>query len=124
MVFAGLLVAVLIATSALAKIRMDRRTGMGTSPATLLELAVAAVVGAAPAMAGTLPVSLVVFGFGVSVTASVAQLRRYGRERLRREESEGGRLAAYVRYLSAAEEAGADDEAPPGGGSAPDESMP
>ena len=103
--FAGLLVAALLAMSALTKIRMDRRTGMGTSPATLLELTTAVIVVVVPALSGALPVHLVALAFVVSVTASGIQLRRYGRERRRREASEGGRLAAYVRYLSAADEA-------------------
>ena len=124
MVLAGLFVAALIVASALAKIRMDRRMGMGTSPATLLELLVGAAAGAVPMVSGTLPVGLVMAGFAVSIAASFIQLRRYGRERQRREEGEGGRLAAYVRYLSAAEGDQEDDATPPSGDTGGDGSAP
>jgi hypothetical protein len=115
MTFAGFLIAVILATSALMKVRLDRRTGTGTSPATLLELVAAPVVAAAPMVTGTLPVNLVVLAFVVSITASLLQVRRYGAIRMRREETEGGRLAAYVRYLSAAEGDQMNDERPEGG---------
>lgn len=110
MTFAGFLVAVILATSALMKVRMDRRTGTGTSPATLLELVTAPIVAAAPMVAGTLPVNLVLLAFLVSITASVLQVRRYGAIRAQRESTEGGRLAAYVRYLSATDGSQGNDE--------------
>ena len=121
MTFAGFLVAIILATSALMKVRMDRRTGSGTSPATLLELVTAPVVAATPMVTGTLPVNLVVLAFVVSVSASVLQVRRYGAIREERESTEGGRLAAYVRYLSAAEGGPSKDEEPEGGTPSPDD---
>ena len=121
MTFAGFLVAIILATSALMKVRMDRRTGSGTSPATLLELVTAPVVAATPMVTGTLPVNLVVLAFVVSVSASVLQVRRYGAIREERESTEGGRLAAYVRYLSTAEDGQPNDEQPEGGAPSPDD---
>ena len=121
MTFAGFLVAIILATSALMKVRMDRRTGTGTSPATLLELVIAPIVAAAPMVAGTLPVNLVILAFVVSITASVLQVRRYSAIRAQRESTEGGRLAAYVRYLSAAEGGQPNDEQPEGGAPPPDD---
>ena len=121
MTFAGFLVAIILATSALMKVRMDRRTGAGTSPATLVELLTAPIVAAAPMLAGTLPVGLVALAFLVSITASVLQVRRHSALRAHRESTEGGRLAAYVRYLSTAEDGQPNDEQPEGGAPSPDD---
>ena len=116
MVFVGFLVAAILCASAGMKIRMDRRTGMGTSPATLAEMATAGIVAITPVVSGSLPVALVALAFLVSVIASFVQVSRHRAARLRRAESEGGRLAAYVRYLSTADEGEeSDDRDPPAG---------
>jgi O-antigen/teichoic acid export membrane protein len=122
-ILAGLLLASLFAASALTKVRMDRRMGMGTSPVTLVEVFAALAVAAVPMLSGVLPAGLVGGAVAVSVVASWVQFRRYRAVRRRREASEGGRLAAYVRYLSAADESAdvdpTDEEAGPGGATSP-----
>jgi len=99
------LTAVLLALSGLLKIRSGQRVGVGSSPMAMAE--VVAGVALAVVSTGT------VFGALVpprwAVPASVLLLlvstiehgMRLRAQRLQRADSEGGRLVAHVKYLSA-----------------------
>ena len=90
----------LFAASALSKIRSSRRVGLGAGPGVILELAAAVGVAAMPLLTGRLPLPLVVAAFAVSGIVSGLHITRLRSVRQARADSEGGRLAAYVKYLS------------------------
>ncbi len=109
-----LLVAFLVAGSALAKIRVDVRAGSGVAIPTVVELATAVLLGLVPLAGVRVPPAALAGAFSVSVWSSLLQARRYRRARKRRDETEGGRLAAYVKYLSEAEsDDDSEGDAPP-----------
>jgi hypothetical protein len=104
MTFLAFLLAALLIASGVVKVRSGQRAGLGLLPGTLVEL-VGAVVLAGSAMAtGRLPAWAVVAALGIFFASSLHHVGRLRAIRRRREESEGGRLAAYVKYLSASDE--------------------
>jgi len=103
---AGLLLAMIFATSALVKIRSGRRVGIGIGVGVMLELGVAVVVAATPVLTGRLPLSLVVGAVAVSGVGSGLHITRLRALRQARADTEGGRLAAYVKYLSGPDQEG------------------
>jgi hypothetical protein len=102
--FLAFLLASLLATSGVVKVRSGHRVGLGILPGTVLELVGALALAAMAASAEPLPgwtVAGALVLFLVSSAHHVSQVRVIRR---RRKENEGGRLAAYVRYISASDE--------------------
>ncbi len=100
MSLAGTLLAMIFATSALVKIRSGRRVNIGIGAGVMVELGVAVVVAATPLFTGRLPLPLVVGAVAVSGVVSWLHITRLRTLRQARADTEGGRLAAYVKYLS------------------------
>ncbi len=110
MTFLLFVTAALVAVSAGLKLRSTARVGLGLAPLALLEMAMAVALGVLvlpSPLSGTaverwsVPVAIVVLV--VSSVDHAFRLRRYRRARA---ESEGGRLATYVRYLSETDRGG------------------
>ncbi len=94
------LMAALLALSGALKARSGLRVGIGILPGVLLELVVAIGFAAVPLVGRTPPLWVFVLGTALLVGSSLhyaTVIRRLARSR---ESSEGGRLAAYVKYLS------------------------
>jgi len=106
MTLAGALLSMIFAASALVKIRSGRRVSMGIGPGVIVELGVAVVVAAMPMFTGSLPLPLVVGALAVSGIVSGLHITRLRALRQARADTEGGRLAAYVKYLSGSDEEG------------------
>jgi hypothetical protein len=94
------LLAAMLAVSGALKARSGARLGIGLLPGALLELLAGVAIAALPLFGGRLPVWVVVGAVVVVVASSAHYALVLRRIRLRREDSEGGRLAAYVKYLS------------------------
>lgn len=103
----------LVAASSVLKLRSTSRVGLGLRPLAILELVAAlglAALGLPGSLSGSplarwaVPVAILLL-----VVSSVDHALRLRAWRLARAESEGGRLAAYVKYLSEAPE---DDDGP------------
>jgi hypothetical protein len=103
------LLAAMLAVSGALKARSGARLGIGLVPGALIELMAGVAVAAVPLMGRALPVWLIV----AAVSLVIASSAHYGlvlrRIRQRREASEGGRLAAYVKYLSRSDGDGPQD---------------
>jgi hypothetical protein len=99
------LAALLLMTSGALKIRSGRRLGVGVSPLAALEV-VAGVVLAALSVRNALGIDgpprwAVPAGVLLVLISTAVHGQKLRAERLQRAESEGGRLVAYVKYLSA-----------------------
>lgn len=109
--------ALLLLVSGALKIRSGRRVGTGFSPLVLAELLLGVVVlgiAATGALAsGVVPRWLLPVAVGLVFVSTAEHASRLKKRRLAREESEAGRLQAYVNYLSQAPQPG--DEANPTG---------
>lgn len=103
MTFLAFLLAALLVTSSVVKIRSGQRVGLGLLPGTLLELAGALALAGGAVATGSLPGWAVALALVLFFASSVHHVGRLRDLRRRREESEGGRLAAYVKYLSASD---------------------
>lgn len=101
--FPLLLVTGALLASALAKLRVASRAGVGVHRPSVAELVLGLVL-AGVAVAGGLTVGgalwALVVGFLVLVASSLHLLGALRRRDERRERTEGRRLEAYVRYLS------------------------
>lgn len=104
MTFLLFLTAALVALSAGLKLRSTSRVGLGLAPLAMLEMATAmglAVLVLPSPLSGTaverwaVPVAVAIL-----VVASIDHALRLRAYRSARAESEGGRLATYVKYLS------------------------
>ena len=104
MIFLAFLLGALLVTSSAVKVRSCQRVGLGLLPGTLLELVGGPAVAAGAMITGGLAGWAVAVSLGLFFVSSVSHVARLRALRLRREESEGGRLAAYVKYLSASDE--------------------
>ncbi|MEM7414719.1 MAG: hypothetical protein AAF389_04420 [Gemmatimonadota bacterium] len=100
--------ALLLLVSGALKVRSGRRVGTGFSPLVLGELLLGAlilVVAATSALSVELiPRWLLPVGVGLVFVSTAEHASRLKKRRLAREESEAGRLHAYVKYLSQASE--------------------
>jgi len=104
MTFLLFVTAGLVAVSAGLKLRSTMRIGLGMSPLALVELAgglaLAALILPSP-LSGTVVVRWSVpIAILVLIVSSVDHALRLRAYRRARKESEGGRLATYVKYLS------------------------
>jgi hypothetical protein len=98
------LLAALLATSGAVKVRSGRRVGLDVLPGTALELIAALGLPGMAVSTGRLPGWLLVGSLLLFFASSTHHVRHLRAIRRRRDASEGGRLAAYVRYLSAVDE--------------------
>ncbi len=98
------LIAAMLALSGAVKARSGARQGLGILPGVLAELLAGVAFAAMPLAGVGPPVWLTV----AAVVLLIASTTHHGlvlrRLRRRREASEGGRLAAYVKYLSEPDE--------------------
>lgn len=113
MTFLLFVTAGLVAISGGLKLRSTSRVGLGMSPLALLEM-VAAVMLAALILPGPLSGTAVVrwavpAAVLLLVVSSVEHAMRLRAYRRTRAESEGGRLATYVKYLSELPDAHGDE---------------
>lgn len=104
MTFLLFVTAALVAVSGGLKIRSTARVGLGISPLALLEMVLAVglavMILPSPLSGSTLERWAVPLAIGVLVVSSVEHAFRLRAYRKARAESEGGRLATYVKYLS------------------------
>lgn len=96
----------LLVTSSVVKMRSGQRIGLGVLPGTVLELLGALGVAVVGVTTGRLPGWAVAGALVLFLLSSAHHVGRVRAIRRRRQESEGGRLAAYVRYLSISDENG------------------
>jgi hypothetical protein len=104
-----ILTSAMLAVSGAVKLRTTSRVGLGLAPLALLEIAVAVLltISAVPGAPGARQVRwLVPTAVALLLTSSVQHGLRLGAYRSRRSETEGGRLASYVRYSEARGEQG------------------
>ena len=113
MTFLLFVTAALIAVSGGLKLRSTARVGLGYSPLALLEMAVALglalLVLPGPLTGTALERWAVPVGIVVLIVSSVEHAFRLRAYRRSRAETEGGRLATYVKYLSEVDR-GSDDD--------------
>jgi hypothetical protein len=98
------LLAAMLAVSGALKARSGARLGIGVLPGAMAELLLGVGFAATPLFAVSLPVWAILFAVLLLLGSSIHYAVVLRRIRRRREESEAGRLAAYVRYLSSSSE--------------------
>ncbi|MDX1495001.1 MAG: hypothetical protein R3253_13115 [Longimicrobiales bacterium] len=126
MVFLLFVTAALIAVSGGLKIRSTTRVGLGVSPFALLEvflaLGLAVMILPGPLSGTAVERWAVPVAIGVLVLSSIEHAFRLRAWRRARAESEGGRLATYVKYLSELPNEGG-GAMPGDGAAAPDDDL-
>jgi len=112
MTFLLILTSFLLAVSGALKIRSTTRVGLGVTLGPVIELAVALALGllslgvgaGSPLVRWAVPAAVLVL-----IGSSARHAVRLSAHRRQREESEGGRLASYLRYRESIDR-GSDDE--------------